>query len=115
MTIIRSNAVLSFLPSMSALHCDNEDAPPIQVPTPFGDVSLSLFSNGLCNGMTFAVLDFWVARSRVLMTSVTGVPPASQPPGAPGVPTPPLLTYLEQRAVDGNGPADWLKGPVLRV
>lgn len=96
MTIIRANRVPSFLPSMAALHFNNPGAPPLPIKTPVGTFPGNIFSGGLCTGMTFTNLDFFTASPRILM-----VPNTAQP-------GPPLLSYVEQRWIDGHTPADWV-------
>src|SRR5712691_6252669 len=62
------------------------DAPAVTVPTPFGQVGIGNAANGLCGGMVFAALDYWIARQ---------APPKARP--APGVP---LYKFIVRRLVD---------------
>ena len=98
MSIVRSGRINSFLPSMSSLHFSNVGAPPLPIKIPIiGTVSGNFFNNGLCTGFVFTVLDFFTASPRILIVSNTAQP------------TWPLLSYVEQRWIDGQGPQDWTK------
>ena len=61
-------------------------APAVTVPTPFGPVGIGNAANGLCGGMVFAALDYWIAGR---------IPPAARP--APGAP---LYKFIVRRLVD---------------
>lgn len=61
-------------------------APAVTVPTPFGEVGIGNAANGLCGGMVFAALDYWIAGH---------APPAARP--APGTP---LYKFIVRRLVD---------------
>jgi hypothetical protein len=61
-------------------------APAVTVPTPFGEVGIGNAANGLCGGMVFAALDYWIAGR---------VPPKARP--APGTA---LYKFIVRRLVD---------------
>lgn len=61
-------------------------APAVTVPTPFGPVGIGNAANGLCGGMVFAALDYWIAGQ---------APPAARP--APGAA---LYKFIVRRLVD---------------
>ena len=61
-------------------------APAVTVPTPFGQVGIGNAANGLCGGMVYAALDYWIAKQ---------VPPhARQAPGTP------LYKFIVRRLID---------------
>jgi hypothetical protein len=61
-------------------------APAVSVPTPFGSVGIGNAANGLCGGMVYAALDYWIAGK---------VPPPERP--APGTP---LYQFIVHRLID---------------
>ena len=63
-----------FVPSQHGFHFSNAfpSVPDITIPIPFGRVELGDASNGLCGGMVFAALDFFLAKHPI--------PAASTPP-----------------------------------
>jgi hypothetical protein len=61
-------------------------APAVTVPTPFGSIGIGNAANGLCGGMVYAALDYWVAAQ---------VPPRARP--APGTP---LFEFIVRRLID---------------
>lgn len=61
-------------------------APAVTIPTPFGSVGIGNAANGLCGGMVYAALDYWIAGQ---------VPPSAQP--APGTP---LYEFIVRRLID---------------
>ena len=61
-------------------------APAVTVPTPFGPIGIGNAANGLCGGMVYAALDYWVARQ---------APPKQRP--APGTP---LYKFIVRRLID---------------
>jgi hypothetical protein len=61
-------------------------APAVTVSTPFGPVGIGNAANGLCGGMVFAALDYWIAGH---------VPPKARP--APGTP---LYKFIVRRLID---------------
>jgi hypothetical protein len=77
-----------FLPSRDGFAFDNTwpPAPGLPIRTPFGTVGLGNAAAGLCGGMVFAALDYWVA----------GVAPPAARPG-PGTP---LYRYVVRRLID---------------
>src|SRR3954452_20990669 len=52
-----------FLPSLHGFAFDNgwPDQPALTLATPFGDVGIGNAGGGLCGGMVFAALDYWLA------------------------------------------------------
>jgi hypothetical protein len=55
---------MNFLPSQHGFKFSNNDIPPI--PIKFGGVALPFkASGGLCGGMTWTVLDYWIAKKKV--------------------------------------------------
>lgn len=52
-----------FLPSLHGFAFDNAwpDQPAVVLPTPFGDIGIGNAGGGLCGGMAFAALDYWLA------------------------------------------------------
>jgi hypothetical protein len=64
-----------FVPSADGFAFTNSwpAAPAVTVPTPFGPIGIGNAANGLCGGMVFAALDYWLAHQ---------APPATEP--APG-------------------------------
>jgi hypothetical protein len=77
-----------FLPSRHGFAFDNAwpDQPAVTLLTPFGDIGIGNASGGLCGGMVFAALDYWLA----------GRAPASQRPPADD----PLYRYIVDRLID---------------
>jgi hypothetical protein len=61
-------------------------APAVTVPTPFGQVGIGNAANGLCGGMVFGALDYWIAGK---------VPPTVRP-----LPGTPLYKFIVRRLVD---------------
>jgi len=61
-------------------------APAVTIPTPFGPVGIGNAANGLCGGMVYAALDYWIAAQ---------VPPPARP--APGTP---LYEFIVRRLID---------------
>lgn len=61
-------------------------APAVTVSTPFGPAGIGNAANGLCGGMVFAALDYWIAGQ---------VPPKARP--APGTP---LYKFIVRRLID---------------
>jgi len=53
----------SFLPSQHGFAFDNSwpDQPALTLPTPFGDIGIGNAGGGLCGGMVFAALDYFLA------------------------------------------------------
>jgi len=78
----------SFLPSRDGFAFDNAwpDQPAVVLPTPFGDIGIGNTGDGLCGGMTFAALDYWLARR---------APGLERPPADD-----PLLRYIVNRLID---------------
>jgi hypothetical protein len=77
-----------FLPSRHAFAFDNAwpDQPAVVLPTPFGDIGIGNAGGGLCGGMVFAALDYWLAGR---------LPGVERPPaGAP------LYRYIVNRLID---------------
>lgn len=64
-------------------NCYPPGSPVVELPTPFGRITLGDASGGLCGGMVFAALDFYL----------TGV-------ACPAVPTDPVYRYLCRRLLD---------------
>lgn len=60
--------------------------PAVSVPTPFGSVGIGDAASGLCGGMVYAALDYWIAAQ---------VPPRERP--APGTP---LYKFIVRRLID---------------
>lgn len=84
----------TFVPSVHGFAFSNAwpSAPAVELPTPFGTISIGNASAGLCGGMVFAALDFWHA----------GVAPPRTRPAARSR----LYRYLVRRLVDSwNLPA----------
>jgi hypothetical protein len=81
-------AETGFVPSVNAFAFTNTwpSAPAVTIQTPFGAIGIGNAANGLCGGMVFAALDYWVAGE---------TPPAQQP--APGTP---LYKYIVQRLIN---------------
>lgn len=78
----------SFVPLPNGFAFTNSwpSAPAVTVPTPFGQVGIGNAANGLCGGMVFAALDYWISGQ---------APPQEQP--APGSP---LFKYIVRRLID---------------
>src|SRR3954467_8411469 len=51
-----------FLPSLHGFAFDNgwPDQPALTLATPFGDIGIGNAGGGLCGGMAFAALDYWL-------------------------------------------------------
>jgi hypothetical protein len=78
----------AFLPSVDGFAFTNSwpDAPAVTIETPFGAVQVGNAANGLCGGMVFAALDYWVAGR---------TPPSQQP-----LPASPLYDFIVRRLID---------------
>lgn len=61
-------------------------APAVTVKTPFGPIGIGNAANGLCGGMVYAALDYWMA--------------AQIPPGARPAPGTPLYEFIVRRLID---------------
>ena len=83
-----SKAPHGFLPLPDGFSFTNSwpSAPAVSVPTPFGSVGIGNAANGLCGGMVFAALDYWIAGQ---------VPPRERP--APGTP---LYQFIVRRLIE---------------
>ncbi|HUD36262.1 MAG TPA: hypothetical protein VMR14_05150 [Streptosporangiaceae bacterium] len=77
-----------FLPSADGFAFTNSwpSAPAVTVQTPLGPIGIGNAANGLCGGMVYAALDYWLAGL---------VPPVARP--APGTP---LYRYIVRRLID---------------
>jgi hypothetical protein len=77
-----------FLPSAHGFGFANSwpDQPAIALPTPFGKIGLGNARGGLCGGMTFAAIDYWLA----------GKTPGPDRPAAGE----PLYRYIVDRLID---------------
>lgn len=77
-----------FAPALDGFSFTNSwpAAPAVTVPTPFGPVGIGNAANGLCGGMVYAALDYWIAGQ---------VPPRERP--APGTP---LYKFIVRRLID---------------
>lgn len=66
-----------FLPSRHGFAFDNAwpDQPAVVLPTPFGDIGIGNAGGGLCGGMVFAALDYWLAGR----AAAPDRPPAGDP------------------------------------
>jgi hypothetical protein len=77
-----------FVPSQHGFAFDNAwpKQPAVVLPTPFGDIGIGNAGGGLCGGMAFAALDYWLAQKE---------PSAERPSvGAP------LYRYIVDRLID---------------
>jgi len=81
-------AAEGFLPSRHGFAFDNAwpEQPAVVLPTPFGDIGLGNAGGGLCGGMAFAALDYWLA----------GRAPGPERPAAGD----PLYRYIVNRLID---------------
>jgi hypothetical protein len=81
-------AVEGFLPSRHGFAFDNAwpVQPAVVLPTPFGDIGIGNAGGGLCGGMAFAALDYWLA----------GRAPGSERPSTGD----PLYRYIVNRLID---------------
>jgi hypothetical protein len=81
-------AAEGFLPSRHGFAFDNAwpDQPAVVLPTPFGDIAIGNAGGGLCGGMAFAALDYWLA----------GQAPGPDRPSAGD----PLYRYIVNRLID---------------
>ncbi|RSM73086.1 hypothetical protein DMB66_03295 [Actinoplanes sp. ATCC 53533] len=81
-------AVDDFLPSRHGFAFTNAwpDQPAVTLPTPFGDIGIGNAGGGLCGGMAFAALDYWLA----------GRAPGLDRPAAGD----PLYRYIVDRLID---------------
>ncbi len=81
--------VTGFLPSRNGFHFNNAfpSVPDITIPIPFGRIELGDASNGLCGGMVFAALDYFVAARPI--PDIT-TPPTNNP----------LFDYIFHRLLD---------------
>jgi hypothetical protein len=79
---------MAFLPSQHGFAFDNAwpDQPAISLPTPFGDIGIGNSAGGLCGGMVFAALDYWLAER----TPGPDRPPAGDP----------LYRFIVDRLID---------------
>lgn len=77
-----------FLPSRHGFAFDNAwpKQPAVVLPTPFGDIGIGNAGGGLCGGMAFAALDYWLA----------GRAPGFERPAAGD----PLYRYIVNRLID---------------
>jgi hypothetical protein len=77
-----------FVPSADGFAFANSwpSAPAVAVQTPLGPIGIGNAANGLCGGMVYAALDYWLAGQ---------VPPVARP--APGTP---LYQYIVRRLID---------------
>ena len=83
-----SKAPGGFMPLPDGFSFTNSwpSAPAVSVSTPFGPVGIGNAANGLCGGMVYAALDYWIAAR---------VPPRERP--APGTP---LYQFIVRRLID---------------
>jgi len=81
-------AAEGFLPSRHGFAFDNAwpEQPAVVLPTPFGDIGIGNAGGGLCGGMAFAALDYWLA----------GRAPGLERPAAGD----PLYRYIVNRLID---------------
>jgi len=79
---------VGFLPSQHGFAFDNAwpEQPAVILPTPFGDIGIGNAGGGLCGGMAFAALDYWLA----------GRAPRLERPLADD----PLYRYIVNRLID---------------
>jgi hypothetical protein len=91
-----------FVPSVNGLHFDNAfpDGPVLSIDLGLTTLNVGNAANGLCGGMVFAALDYWV---------LGGPPPPDTAPPAGGSPA---FQYLVRRLIDSwalpNGPLTYL-------
>jgi hypothetical protein len=94
--------VTGFVPSVNGLHFDNAfpAGPALSVDLGLATLKIGNAANGLCGGMVFAAMDYWVAGR---------LPPADTAPPAGGTP---FFRYLVRRLVDSwavpGGPLKYL-------
>ncbi len=83
-------SVAGFLPSTSGFRFGNAfpSQPAVEVDLRLGTIRIGNAADGLCGGMVFAAVDYWVHGSR---------PPTGSTPPASGTP---LFRYLVRRLVD---------------
>lgn len=92
----------AFVPSANGLHFDNAfpAGPALAIDLGVTTLYVGNAANGLCGGMVFAAMDYWV---------LGGPPPPDAAPPTPGTP---LFRYLVRRLVDSwdlpNGPLTYL-------
>jgi hypothetical protein len=81
-------AAEGLLPSRHGFAFDNAwpQQPAVVLPTPFGDIAIGNAGGGLCGGMAFAALDYWLA----------GQAPGPERPSAGD----PLYRYIVNRLID---------------
>jgi hypothetical protein len=82
--------IANFLPSTHGLHYANSwaSAPVVEIPTPFGNVTVGDAKHGLCGGMAFAVRDLFEAGK--------APPPNTGNPAS----TSPAFHYITARLLD---------------
>jgi hypothetical protein len=94
--------VAAFAPSVNGLHFDNAfpAGPAFRIDLGVTTLNIGNAANGLCGGMVFAAMDYWVQGD---------APPPDTTPPAPGTP---LFGYLVRRLIDSwdlpNGPLTYL-------
>jgi hypothetical protein len=81
-------AAEAFLPTRHGFAFDNAwpHQPAVVLPTPFGDIGIGNAGGGLCGGMAFAALDYWIAGQ---------TPGLERPPVGD-----PLYKYIVKRLID---------------
>src|SRR5947208_272479 len=95
LAMAQSGSVPGFLPSTSGFRFSNSYPPGIPVVTimipPLGAIPLGDASNGVCGGMVYAVMDYFLGQPRLLPAA-----DASQPAGGSA-----LMDYILARLIDG--------------
>ncbi len=90
-----SAGVAGFLPSTSAFAFPNSFPPGIPVVTitipPLPPIAIGDASNGICGGMVYAAMDFFLSQPRLLPPTSTSLPSGGSP----------FMNYLLARLVDG--------------
>jgi hypothetical protein len=86
--VAEPTASCGFVPQPDAFLFTNSwpSAPAVTIPTPFGPIGVGNAANGLCGGMVYAAVDYWIAGQ---------TPPQERP--APGTP---LYQFIVRRLID---------------